>query len=162
MTNLPQSFNKLLELYVLTTANQVIDLATPEQQAKLIRLILDIPADAPSVVSQQVSAIDLQEDGNQPLLTQPLVNRLTHDLWFTQLLKRQIERNEVSIARIEQAIESTQQRFQMRTNGFLSETAQASLETWHSHVLKQYQKYLVTLHTSQRNNHNHLSRLTDN
>ena len=158
MTNLPQSFNKLLELYVLTTANQVIDLATPEQQAKLIRLILDIPTDTPSVAIQQTPGTDLPEKTSQPLCNQPS-NRLVHNRWLAQLLNRQIERNDVSIARIEQAIESTQQRFQLRVNGFLSETAQASLETWHSHMIKQYQKYLATLQIIQRNNLDQLSRL---
>ena len=158
MTNLPQSFSKLLEQYVFTTANQVIDLATREQQAILVKLIIDIPTDVPPAGSHPSPVLGSPNEVSQPVLAS--ANRLIHDLWLTKLFQRQIERNEASIAQIEQAIETTQQGFQARVNKFRSEAAQANLEMCHSRMLKRYQNYLVSLQTIQRTNRDRLSRLT--
>lgn len=158
MTNLPQSFSKLLEQYVFTTANQVIDLATREQQAILVKLIIDIPTDVPPAGSHPSPVLGSADEVSQPVPAS--ANRLIHDLWLTKLFQRQIERNEASIAQIEQAIETTQQGFQARVNKFRSEAAQANLEMCHSRMLKRYQNYLVSLQTIQRTNRDRLSRLT--
>lgn len=159
MTNLSQSFNKMLEQYVFATVDQVINLAEPKQQAVLIKLVIDMPGDANSCTAPQLPVIQSTEIEHGPLPDQSSINRRIHDRWLTDLFQRQMERNQASIAQLEQAIESTRQGFQSRTNAFRNETRHANMAMWHTRVLDQYQRYLVTLQTMQRHNHDQLSRL---
>ena len=159
MTNLSQSFNKMLEQYVFATVNQIIDLAEPEQQAVLVKLIIDIPADATSPTALQVPVIRSTNVASESLPDQSSVNRRVHDRWLTDLFQRQMERNQASIAQLEQAIENTQLGFQAQVSEYRSETAKATMAMWHTRVLDRYQRYMLTLQAMQQHNRDRLSRL---